>query len=767
MINSDLESSLRVKRNGIWSRCADSAKNTSENSLKICHDWSAAADELLSEAFQACFPDGDVALFALGKLGSNELNLSSDVDVLIVSETDIEGHLKGLRQFQKLLSERTAQGFVFRVDFDLRPGGRHGPLIPTVEHFKDYYGNYGETWERLAFVRLRNICGNPKIISDVLAFAKKFSFRRHLDFTLFDDLKQLRGKIQNHYQVPAKAGAIDLKMGLGGIRDLELFTHALLVVHGGKDPSLQVRGTTEALNLLAAKGLLPAVDATFLTAHYANLRALENYVQALNDEQTHSIKETDTHPAFVTNALKTLTTEMQHCDQIVKSLLGEAPANVSLENELSTIGLPEEDIKELWSEIVEQEVLSRNKGRDENARKAFLQEFIQTLKSQGGDNKRALLFLKDFIRSTRAKASFFTLLLREHELMKKLCWLFAHSPYLSRILCSRPELLDSFVYRAHDRFSEDLDVLLEELAERKLLSELINGSQYLTDRNLSGLIENLTSTADTIAGALLSALKKDYPCSVEILALGKWGGRELGFKSDLDFIFVITGEAHDNDFKLAKRFISRMTESHRGGNIYSIDMRLRPSGKAGPIVMPLADLQSYLEQESQAWERQAYLKARWVNFEGPSLVASYIGKGLTPPELTELNRIRQELISKSPVLNLKFSEGGMVDIELAIQTILLNEKISPTGPSTEAFLAMKKGTTEKLTESYIYMRQVEQMLQLIASESTAEVSLNHEFFHDLAATFNASPSKLLEELSNKLADNVGTLKALDPRRSLP
>ncbi|MEK2689573.1 glutamine-synthetase adenylyltransferase [Bdellovibrio sp. GT3] len=764
MSNSATEASLRIKRNGIWSRCASLAKTDSEDPLKICHDWSLAADTLLTEAFHISFPENDVALFALGKLGSSELNLSSDVDLLIVSDQDGDKNLKQLRHFQKLLAERTADGFVFRVDFDLRPGGRHGPLIPTVEHFRDYYGNYGETWERLAFVRLRAICGNAGIISDVTAFAKKFSFRKHLDFTLLDDLKHLRGKIQNHYHSSTTVDAIDLKMGVGGIRDLELFTHALLVVHGGKDPSLQMRGTVEAIQALSAKSLLPASEAQFLKSHYANLRRLENYVQALNDEQTHLLKINDPHPEFVSKALKTLDEEMKHCDQIVKTLLGEAPKAISLENELSSLGLPESDIQELWSEIIEQEVLSRNKGRDENARKAFLQDYIQTLKAQGGDSHLALAFLKDFIRSTRAKASFFTLLLREKDLMNKLAWLFAHSPYLSRILCSRPELLDSFVFRAQSDFSEDMGVLLEELAEKKLLSELVNGSQFLEQKDLSDLLQNLTFTADTIASTLMKALKKDFPCSVQILALGKWGGRELGFKSDLDFIFVITGEPSDNDHKLAKRFISRMTEPHRGGNIYSIDMRLRPSGKAGPIVIPLQDLQNYLAQDAEPWERQAYLKSRWIDFDGAELTSNFIARGLTSEQLTELNRIRQELVSKTEDVDLKFSEGGMVDVELAIQTVLLCEKLPPPRTSTEGFLTLKQANSSSLLTNYNYLRQTEQMLQLIASESTSEVSLKDESFHNLAVAFNTSPSKFLEEISKRVSDNVAILKELDPRR---
>ena len=189
MNSLSFEEQLRVERNEIWSRWAQAAKENSKPPSDICHSWSEAADLLLKKAYDQCFQNQKVALFALGKLGSKELNLSSDVDLLLISEEATSEALSSLRKFQKVLHERTGNGFVFRLDFDLRPGGKQGPLIPTLDQFKDYYGNYGETWERLAFVRLRPIAGDAALISDVLAFAKKFSFRKHLDFTLFEDLK--------------------------------------------------------------------------------------------------------------------------------------------------------------------------------------------------------------------------------------------------------------------------------------------------------------------------------------------------------------------------------------------------------------------------------------------------------------------------------------------------------------------------------------------------------------------------------------------------
>jgi len=518
------------------------------------------------------------------------------------------------------------------------------------------------------------------------------------------------------------------------------------------------------LNLLKDRNLLPANEAEFLEKHYWNLRRLENYVQALDDQQTHLINTHETHPDFVMIALKTLPSEMKRCDQIVKSLLGEAPKEISLEEELSKAGLPQNELQELWSEILDQEVLSRNRGRDELARKSFLAEFVMTLKEQGGDTHRALLLLKDFIHGTRAKATFFSMLLREKDLMKKLAWLFGHSPYLSRILCNRPELLDSFVYRSQDKFSEEMGQLLEELAEKRLLSELISGSQFLADKQLAPLLQNLSSTADSIAETLLNALKKEFSSSLQILALGKWGGQELGFRSDLDFIFVLAEEPTENDFKVAKRFLTRLTEPHRGGNIFSIDMRLRPSGKAGPLVMPLDELQSYLRTEAQAWERQAYLKARWIGSTGPTIVPEYIDRGLSSEELIELNRIRQELISKNSLVNLKYSEGGLIDLELAAQTFLLEQKITLSSTQTMDFLSQMGPSAEPLLANYTYLRQLEQMLQLMASESLSELNPNHESFQALALALQVPSEKLIEEAQRVLSENVALLLRLDPRR---
>ncbi|MBX3041278.1 MAG: glutamine-synthetase adenylyltransferase, partial [Bdellovibrionaceae bacterium] len=588
----EFSSQLRYQRKKSWLDVAVPSLLKGENPEALCKSWSDRADELLKEAFDHCF-SGEIALFALGKLGARELNLSSDVDLLIIAKEERPEDLPALRKFQKLLSEVTPESFVFRVDFDLRPGGRMGPLIPTVDHFVDYYGNYGETWERMAFVRLRAIAGSDQVQKKVLDFSARFSFRKHLDYSLFEELKLMRRKIHAEHWKRSEGDSYDLKLGVGGIRDVELFFHALQVIHGGKDASLRTASTSQAAHLLSEKQLLPKEDATFLVQHYWDLRALENFVQAKEDHQTHQISKNEPHlPMDLQKKLDGLDSDLKRTDAIVATLLGEAPKAPS--NQDIRVLFEEQKLEEHLQEILAIPLLSRHKERDEQTRRSFLQKFLKVAKEQNADVTLALDQLKDFLKAVRAKSTFFDLLLREEHLLREIAWLFGHSRYLGRLLCFRPELLDSFIFRNQDLKTEDLEVLLEGLAEKKLLNEIIEGSRFLKTHDVPSMTQALTESADSIVIALMEALKKEYPSEASILALGKWGAEETGFRSDLDMIFVHPGNPQETDLRFAKRVISRLTDSHRGGSIYPVDLRLRPSGKAGPLVISWAELQDYL-----------------------------------------------------------------------------------------------------------------------------------------------------------------------------
>jgi glutamate-ammonia-ligase adenylyltransferase len=772
----DLKSQLRKQRHQVWIQCVLAEYHQKASTRQICGFWSETADQILNQVCQHLAENLDVpiALFAYGKLGSHELNLSSDIDLVFISETESSKTMAFLRQFQNLIQEVTDFGFCFRNDFDLRPGGRMGPLVPTVEQFQDYYGNYGEAWERLAFVRLRPVWGNETVIQNVLNFTAKFTFRKHLDYTLLSDLQSLRQRIHSQYFHRSQENQIDLKLGVGGIRDLELFVHALQVVHGGRDLELRQRGTLDALQKLEEKKILPPGEIEFLKKHYWNLRHWENLVQAQADQQTHLLKQDFILPA----PSEDLKNRMQQCDQLVSGLLGKVNLQTktvpaSEEDQilwLKDLGFDPNQISEIWKEMISNTALSRQKERDEGYRLRFLYLFVQELSKDPRHLTRSLSLLRDFLKATRAKATFYSLFLTEESLIPQMARIFSASPYLANLLCSRPELIDSFIYKTQQSLqSEDPQIFLDLLSERKLLSELINGTEFLQSLDLEHLTERMTETADLVATQLLQSVERETNCELHLLALGKWGGRELGLRSDLDFIFVTSEEPEEKHLKAARKFFHRLTESHhRGGSLYSIDLRLKPSGKGGLVVSSYAQILDYLENQADPWERQAYLRSRFFNskFSERELIQRSFQRGLSPEDLKLLNEIRKALLknaSSSPSsLDLKYGAGGMVEIEFATQIAVLEKQIQTSGRTSDQMQALGWKDLQTL---YGFLRLVEQAHQIVVLTSSSILDTESENFDSAASLLHETRAGLEKKLRSALHDSQQLLKRLDPRRA--
>ncbi len=782
-INSN--DSLVALRNRIWAEAALATFHNKSSAESICRIWSHTADQILEAAAQELnLPEG-LALFAFGKLGSNELNLSSDVDIIYVSETESPEHLKFLRKFQQRLSEATAEGFLFRVDFDLRPGGKLGSMIPTVDQFIDFYGNYGETWERLAFVRLRAVFGSTKIISEINMFTKKFVFRKHLDFSLLEDLKALRTKVHEHYWKRSQNGNVDLKLGLGGIRDLELFTHALQVVHGGKDKRLHQSETAKALESFSLHKILPSTDVTFLKDFYWQLRTLENLVQCENDQQTHILKDDTFVPSNLAEFKAALIKNMARCDQIVSDLLGKItdqpqhiPQDLSMQLDwLRELGFSSEELTNIWPEIFQMPVLSRNKERDLEVRNRFLFQFLSLLSKQGPPSN-GLALTKDFLIAVKAKTSFYSMLISNPTLMEMLVQLFSHSPYLAHMICSRPELIDSLVIRNIEEPSinnQSTDEFLEALAERRMLAEVVSGAEFLREESFEVIQKNLTATADSICLSLLECCAQEVgERPPHILALGKWGGQELGFGSDLDCIFVTEKSPTEKDHKIVRRFINRLTQTQRGGSLYAIDTRLKMTGAGGVLMTSHEDLITYLESKAEIWERQAYLRGRWLTSTRlPSVAHHCIKKQIRGEELSELEKIRISLLknSRGPV-DLKYSEGGLVDLEFTVQIAILKNQVDLKSHSTKSMihaLALASSDwqlhTEHLIRNYDLLRLAEQYQRLLSDEQSSSISTDQIYLHPIAKRLNIQADQLLPQLEHTFASQLAILKKLDPRRS--
>lgn len=778
-------SPLARLRNENWLRAALSTIHKTCTTKSICEFWTSSADQLIQMAWDvAKLNKFSASCFALGKLGAQELNLSSDVDlVIIASQADQASVLTALRTFRQLLESDSEVGVLLRVDFDLRPGGRFGPIVTTPQQLTDYYWSQGETWERLAWVRSRLVAGDQKLEEQIIEPINSFCFRKYLDFTVLEDLKLLRSRI--HLSQTIAEDAVHLKLGVGGIRDLELFVHSLLIIHGGRKSDLRTHSTTQALINLKLANLLPEDDADFLIESYWQLRKLENCVQVIDDQQTHWLKGQDAIEFLPLEEREKGLSQMKRIDEIVSSLLGKVEPFIKFWPEspeaqinwLTQKGIDKEVAEQVWPKLLSAIALSGKTERAEKSRQEFLGRYLEELQAHGRDPNLALQGLLDFVMSSRAKSTLFSLLLREPRLIRDLASIFSTSPYLSQVLSSRPELLDSFLSNRISTDKLDWESFLENLVERRLLTEITVASEFILDRSLTRLGNTLSQCADRITDEVLERLLNEMSTdNLTILPMGKWGGQELGFRSDLDFVVICKESPNETQQRIVRRLVSRMTESHRGGRLYAVDLRLRPSGQSGPLLLNQQSLLDFLKNSADAWQRQSYLRARTSDVEFQmALRKSCVSRGINKTDGDELVNIRQRLRSlhnsktKQDQIDLKLQEGGLLDIEFAIQIAIL--KWGVLGPSQSTLgqlseLCQFSSTwalhRESLEKCYVFLRTVEQLHQLTSHQSGSIVRQSSADLIRLARILGHTPEDLFKNLGETMTLSKELLQSLDP-----
>ena len=757
-----LSEKLRILRNSSWLECGLASLFQTSTTEDICKHWSNRADFWLKDAFENSFDRTHIALFAMGKLGAHELNLSSDVDLILVRKDGAPDPSKNLREFQHLISERTEKGFVFRVDLNLRPGGKLSAPVPTISEFENHYTTKGETWERLAQVRMRPIVGNDDLISSVIQFSSSFIYRKHLDYTLIEDLQVLRSSIRSEYEVPVEPN-FHLKLQPGGIRDIELFVNALQVIHGGKFPELRTFSTTAALKLLQDKKLLPAADCEFLLNQYWSLRQKENLVQFRSDRQTHIYSASDSECFEIKSSLEKV-------EKLVTTLLGPIGQNsfkIPLKTEeqktwLRSFGFSDTVIADSWLPLWNLDAKSQHPQRDEEQRQIFLYNFVDSLAKNGIDKDTGLRMLHEFVKATRAKATFFSTLNRKPRLVEDLSRLFSISPYIGGVICRKPELLDSYILRSVADSRGDIESTLESLYDRKLLTEIFLVPQFLEKGELGDLLTGISENADYIANRLLETLKltMNVP-DVSVLALGKWGGCELGLRSDLDFILVTNDQPEEKHFKIARRFVNLLTSPSKSGPLYSVDLRLRPSGSSGPIMVSRSNLANYLLNEAQPWEHQAYTKARTLGTVNDLSWLPHPRK-LSKQDFDALWEIREKIIGDKE--SLKFAPGGLLDVELHTQTAYLKVFCghSPSLSSQILVLTEQNKDWIKIYKNYKFLRSLEQLLHICTERSTSTWNPQHPAASLVARASKKSIEKIGEQWTTTLDANRELLKTLDP-----
>lgn len=693
----------------------------------------------------------ELIVLGMGKLGGTELNISSDIDLIFVYAEDgetktIEGqksltnHEFFCRLGKKLivaLSEIGEDGFTFRVDMALRPNGASGPLVASFNMLENYLVAQGREWERYAWVKARAVTGIPSQIALLEKIVQPFVYRRYLDFSVIDALRamhsQIRAEVVRQENLhPDRAN--NVKLGRGGIREIEFITQVFQLIRGGREPLLRNRSTRKTLAILADLVILTPKIARQLRESYTFLRNLEHRLQYLDDAQTHNMPSSPQDGEIVAqmmgyNDLVELTAELTkhrsfvayQFDIIFGAKEVESPdgdGNFMDADNLEVL-LPHltklafqnaSDVAEIITRSLRTARLRSLPEVSKNKCMLLLNRaltLIAELPDQHGETVQRLF---DLLEAIVRRTAYLALLIEYPQTLERLIRMMHSSDWAARYLTRHPILLDELLdattlHQAPDwtGFAEELEQQLDHHAEdieRQLetLREMHQAQLFrLLAQDLEGMLtveqlaDQLSRLADIIVAATVKAVwrtinqrHREVPL-FSVVAYGKLGGKELGYASDLDVVFLYDDddpEAPANYAKLAQRFITWMTSHTPAGVLFDIDIALRPDGASGLMVSSIHAFEHYQTQSAWSWEHQALTRARCCT--GP---AELIEKFDTlrqrilclqrdPETLKEdVLKMRQKMRESQPTssaqFDLKHSPGGMIDIEFMVQYLVL------------------------------------------------------------------------------------------------
>jgi glutamate-ammonia-ligase adenylyltransferase len=677
---------------------------------------------------------------AMGKLGGGELNVSSDIDLIFLYAE--EGRTEGPRivsnheYFTRLgrrlinaLGEFTSEGYVFRVDMRLRPYGDSGPLAMSLEMLENYLHTQGREWERYAWVKAREITGQA--VDELTALVTPFVYRRHLDFSAIASLRELHGQIRA--EVKRRDLHDDIKLGPGGIREIEFVTQVFQIVRGGHDAGLRLRPTLATLACLAQRQLLPADAVEQLSAAYVFLRNLEHRLQYLDDQQTQMLPAGAGDLAAVARAMgfpeaTQLRAELErhracvtrHFEAVFAGAAGngEHPleglwtgtiAGDEAQTRLRALGY--EDPARVLERLhdLRAGAAYRRMSASTQARVDKLVPRLLELAAQFEHPGTTLERLARVLQSIGRRESYLALLLEYPGALGRLAALAAASPWAADYLAQHPVLLDELIsqeaFEAPDRTSlaaqlrqeldeaagnteRQMDLLrhFKQVQTLRLLSQDLAGTLPLET-----LSDHLSDLACLILGAVLrlawQGLRTRH-CEqprFTVVGYGKLGGKELGYASDLDLIFLYDDEhpdAADNYARLSQRINTWLTSFTPAGALYETDLRLRPDGASGMLVSRLDAFAEYQRSKAWVWEHQALTRARFVagdpaigtGFEQLRVAILRLPRAL-PALSAEIQEMRSRMLAGHPntsgLFDIKHDRGGIVDVEFIVQYLVL------------------------------------------------------------------------------------------------
>lgn len=698
-------------------------------------------------------------VLAMGKLGAGELNYSSDVDLIVFYDEDrvlVDDPDRLQRAFVRLthglvrlMEERTADGYVFRTDLRLRPDPGSMPPAVSVLAAETYYETAGQNWERAALIKARPVAGDQEAAEQLLDNLRPFIWRKHLDFAAIQDIHSIKRQINAHRGGGriAMAGH-NIKLGRGGIREIEFYAQTQQLIWGGRLPALRCIATVDALQRLAELGKIRSDEAQTMIEAYRFLRRVEHRLQMINDEQTHVLPKAREALAALahflgyadTDAFETdLLARLRSVETLYAHLFEDAPALSAQEgfggNLVFTGGESDPDTLATLEALgfrnpnaVDAAVRGWHHGRYRAMRSTRSREMLTELMpillkalADTPDPDASLLAFDRFLAALPAGLQLFSMFHSKPQLLDLVAEVMGGAPRLAHHLARNPQLLEAVLMAdmfapppTQEELARELD---EALAPARHLEEALDlVRRWANDRRFQVGIQTLRrlikapAAACALSDVAEVALRGLYPwverefasrhgrvpgCDMAIIAMGKLGGREMTATSDLDLIFVYAtpaeGAQSDGErplaatqyfARLSQRFINAVTAPTPEGILYEVDMRLRPSGMAGPIAVSFDSFQRYQQHDAWTWEQMALARGRPVCGPEPLChdLERVINKVLTQERdqarlLVDVADMRMRMDAEHHTESLwdaKHVRGGLVDIEFICQYLQLS-----------------------------------------------------------------------------------------------
>ena len=648
-------------------------------------------------------PAADFAILALGKLGGGELNHSSDVDLIFLysEEGELSPRLSYHQWFNRLAEKiletfaiRDSEGALFRVDLRLRPEGSAGPLARSLESMENYYAGFGETWERIALIKARGIAGDRELAYEFLRQHQPFIYPRSPTPDLLDEIAKIKRRIE-HDVIRSDSLERDVKLGRGGIREIEFVVQTLQFIHGGRHIFLRETSTLDALRGLSRLELIPRKEVVDLDRAYRFLRQVEHRLQIEAEQQIHTIPREPTALNKLARSLgfdstNDFTAALNKTMQNVRTIFDRVILSAPTEGALPDLKLFKDEksaarsLADLLKPTSASHVAPRTKQVFAKLRPALLDQMAKT-----ADPDATLNQFVRFVEAYGLRGLLFELLASNPTLLELVIKTLDASRFAGDLLIRRPQLLEEIT---RDKSFNQPRSIAEHFARLESFgsspTNLDPIRAYRQRQLLRIIMRDVLGVADApIIFAELSDLAE--AClrftngllggeGLTIIALGKFGGREINYGADLDLLFV------GKDTRAAQNLVTAVAQPSSEGTIAAVDARLRPDGDKGPLVAPLAACKSYYRERAQLWEIHALTRARPLS--GP-LKDDYIniaqriwGEVGRQSDLfakidNMLERIRRERGSGSEFRDFKTGSGGMIEAEFLVQALQMRSGI--------------------------------------------------------------------------------------------